>query len=289
MISLRVSKDITLVYETFGDVAAPPVLLIPGAGAPAAFWPDHVCATLAGHGYRVVRYCHRDTGLSTHVDRPYPIDALLTDMRALLDHLGDGPGHLIGHSMGGYLVQLAMTRFPDRLRTATSISAGPAVQPEQYARLNISVPSAAVLAALGANQPTGDFETDLPGWMKSWRLLSGTRGLDEARAVAYTRALYVGDPRNAQVAVHHIHAMTTVPSTLAADLARARTPFLVIHGQQDPLVPLDNGVLSARLVPNATLAVLKGAGHMFFSDDTWQEILDAILGHVARPSHTGGS
>ena len=55
---------VELYYEDLGDPAAPPVLLIMGLGAQLPMWPDGFCAQLVDAGYRVIRFDHRDTGLS---------------------------------------------------------------------------------------------------------------------------------------------------------------------------------------------------------------------------------
>jgi pimeloyl-ACP methyl ester carboxylesterase len=57
--------DVELFYEDLGDVDAPPVLLIMGVGAQLPTWPDGFCELLLGRGLRVIRFDHRDTGLST--------------------------------------------------------------------------------------------------------------------------------------------------------------------------------------------------------------------------------
>jgi pimeloyl-ACP methyl ester carboxylesterase len=58
-----------LFYEDLGDPADPPVLLIMGVGAQPPMWPDGFCEQLIKHGYRVIRFDHRDTGLSTKIAR----------------------------------------------------------------------------------------------------------------------------------------------------------------------------------------------------------------------------
>ena len=60
-----VCGDVELFYEDLGDPADPPVLLIMGVGAQLPMWPDGFCEQLIKHGYRVIRFDHRDTGLST--------------------------------------------------------------------------------------------------------------------------------------------------------------------------------------------------------------------------------
>src|SRR6185312_7052297 len=57
--------DVELFYEDLGDLDAQPVVLIMGVGAQLPMWPDGFCAELDKHGYRVIRFDHRDTGLST--------------------------------------------------------------------------------------------------------------------------------------------------------------------------------------------------------------------------------
>ena len=121
----------------------------------------------------------------------------------------------------------------------------------------------------------------LPGWMASWRFLHGREPLDDEMATAYTQSLYTGDPRNAQVAVNHVHAMTTVPTTLVADLANTHVPLLVMHGSDDVLVPADNGRKTAALA-GGRLAELAGAGHMFFNDAIWHTIERALQQHFTN-------
>lgn len=278
---ITVRGSVQLSFDTFGRQRFPLVLLISGAGAPAAFWPDTFCEDLAAAGRFVVRYCHRDTGDSTHFDEPYAIDELLQDMTALLHQFERNTYHLAGHSMGGYLAQMAMCRFPDKLKSVTSISAGPSVSPEMKSKLNMSTAGDKTWEVLMRNQPTGNFDADLPAWLETWRFLNAQRPFDADMATRYTRHLYDGHPRNARVAVNHVQAMTTVPDSLVNELPQVRCPFLVIHGTDDPLVPLDNGEASARLVPKSDIVRLQGAGHMFFDWNTWQEIGKHLTSHTS--------
>lgn len=281
--TVETADNISLDAERFGSPGQPAVLLISGAGAPGAFWPDRFCASIARSGFQVVRFDHRDTGASTHLDEVYPIIALIDDVNAMIDALGADETHLVGHSMGGYIVAMILSDAPrSSIKSGVAISAGPASDADRYVELGMSTVTEDAWAALLDNEPSGHFENDLQGWLSSWRFLNGDRDFDPDLAEAYTRELYTGDPRNAQVAVNHIHAMTTVPSDLPERLATIDAPFLVIHGSRDVLVPPDNGLALSRLTSGAVYYELKGAGHMFFLSDTWDEIGAVLHKHVKQ-------
>jgi pimeloyl-ACP methyl ester carboxylesterase len=274
-------RGLRLAFDEFGPSDGIPVILISGAGAPAEFWPDKFCEDLASAGFFVIRYSHRDTGYSSHFDLPYGIETLLSDLQEFIDSLGHERVHVVGHSMGGYLTQLAMCEFADRLYTAASISAGSAVSEEMHMQLGTSLPEPEVWDVLMANQPIGDFDKDLKGWLETWTFLNGDCPFDEAMATEYTRALYEGNPRNAQVATNHIHAMGTVPDSLVQRLPGSEVPLLVLHGTSDPLVPIDNGRATSRLAGVSTFCPLSDAGHMFFNQDAWDEIRARLVDHLS--------
>jgi pimeloyl-ACP methyl ester carboxylesterase len=277
---------IRLWSEGLGDPGRPCVMLISGAGAHSAFWPDEFCRLLSEGGHYVIRFDHRDIGYSTHGQVDYDLFTLLDDAMAILDAHRVPAAHLAGHSMGGYLVALAAVHRALRVLSATLISAGPTVTPAVAAGLGLSSVRPEIWEALLENRPTGDFDADLLGWMRSWRLLHGHRPLDDEMAARYTRELYIRDPRDASVAERHVAAMRTVPASLADDLTRISAPALVIHGTEDPLVPVDHGMALARLIPGCRLRLIDGAGHMFLHRDLWAEMSAHILDHIQAGPRT---
>jgi len=97
----------------------------------------------------------------------------------------------------------------------------------------------------------------------------------------------IRDARDASVAQRHIAAMRTVPASLANDLTRLTIPALVVHGTDDPLVPVDHGAALARLIPGCRLRLIASAGHMFFHRDLWVQMAAHILSATARPGSPG--
>ena len=75
-----VGRGITLCYETFGDPADPPALLVMGLGTQMIAWHEDFCAKLAARGFYVVRFDNRDIGRSTHVEGAPPTPIRISRM-----------------------------------------------------------------------------------------------------------------------------------------------------------------------------------------------------------------
>jgi len=275
-----VRDHVALIYETFGDCGDQPVLLVPGAGAPKEFWHDSFCQRLASCGFFVIRFSHRDTDFSTHFDEDYPISEIVQDMLALITKLTNRPCHLIGHSMGGFIVQLAALAMPEKFKSVTSVSSGSVIDPALKVKYGLSDMEPAVWERLLQNQPVGRFQTDWPGWLDSWKVLNGSLTVDETLAMAYTKELYKGDERNAMPALKHINCLNTVPADLPYRLKNLQVPLLAIHGAEDLLIPIDNGAFTASTAGNGAFFALEKAGHMFFNLKTWDQIGTRILEHI---------
>jgi pimeloyl-ACP methyl ester carboxylesterase len=83
------NKDVLIEYETIGDPAARPLVLIGGLSTQLIQWDDGLCLDLAQRGHYVIRFDNRDAGLSTQCDRslfgPYTLDDMADDVAGLLD------------------------------------------------------------------------------------------------------------------------------------------------------------------------------------------------------------
>src|SRR5579864_8769135 len=107
------SNGIELEYDTFGDPAAPALLLIMGLATQMTAWDPRFCTLLADRGFHVIRYDNRDSGLSTQFDHlpepdvlailggdpgtaPYLLADLAADAVGLLDALAVERAHVVG-------------------------------------------------------------------------------------------------------------------------------------------------------------------------------------------------
>jgi pimeloyl-ACP methyl ester carboxylesterase len=267
-------KGLNLWCEALGDQSKPTVILINGAGAHAHFWNDSFCDSLVQGGYYVVRFDHRDSGLSSAVDfdrNPYSVADLAEDVIAIMNALEVKKAHAVGHSMGGTIAQLLALHHPDRLLSFTSISVTP---------IGTSVAiSEDVMKSLIKNKPTQNFEESLHGFLRSWTILNGDLPVDEDMAKEYTKKLYIRSLHPVGVAWNHIHCQEHIPP-LPRQLSEISVPGLILHGEKDCLVPVQ-----AYLNPDTKLiktTIIPKMGHMMFHKELQQQIANTLLDHFAQ-------
>jgi pimeloyl-ACP methyl ester carboxylesterase len=289
--ALAKANGIELCYDTFGDRAAPPLVLIMGLAAQMIAWDEEFCSQLASRGYWVIRFDNRDIGLSTKfaehgvpnvlamltgqtqgnaVKVPYTLPDMADDTVGLLDALAIKSAHVVGASMGGAIVQEMAIRHPGRLRTLTSIMSS-------TGEPGLPMPTPEALEILLAPTPT-DREAYLARYAQTWRVLRGPGfPLDEARDPERAARIFARGLNPAGVA-RQLAAIVASGSRKDA-LQSVKVPALVIHGDADPLVRVEGGVATANAIPGAKLLVIKGMGHAL-PISMWPQIIDALDGHA---------
>jgi pimeloyl-ACP methyl ester carboxylesterase len=276
-------NSLELEYDSFGDPASSPMLLVMGLSYQMIEWDDAVCQMIADRGFWVTRFDNRDVGLSSKLDHLgipdllaamtgtapplYTLDDMAGDAVGLLDVLGVSAAHIVGVSMGGMIAQLIAINHPGRVLSLTSIMStvgGPNVvqaQPEL---------TAALLVPPGRTRPERVEHS-----LTVRRLINGAGvPYDEGRARRKAERA-VDRCFHPDGGLRQIAAILAAPDRAPA-LGRLTIPTLVIHGEEDPLVPPDNGRQTAAALPNARLIMIPGMGHNL-PERVWSDVVDAIV------------
>jgi pimeloyl-ACP methyl ester carboxylesterase len=282
------ANGIEIAYETFGDAADPPVLLVMGLGGQLIHWPADFCQGIADRGFHVVRFDNRDVGESTWFDTPVDVAALLAgrgagetpdvpyllgDMAAdavgVLDHLGIDEAHLVGVSMGGMIVQTLAIEHPDRVASLTSVMS-------TTGDLDVGHPTGEAMALLLS--PPARSREELQDAAVRGAAVCGSPGLydeDELRATA-ARAWDRG--YNPAGTARQLAAILASGSR-SESLASVDRPALVIHGAADALIHPSGGERTAEVIPDAKLVVIDGMGHDL-PRSFWPQITDLLVDHA---------
>lgn len=288
------ANGISLEYETLGDPAAPPVLLIMGLGAQMIRWPEAFCHGLIEGGYRVVRFDNRDVGLSTKLSGkvrlgpmalratlglpaapphtlPYTLDDMAGDALGLMDALQLPPAHVIGVSMGGMIGQLLTARHPQRVRSFVCMMSTSGSR-------KLPGPSLSLQLSLLKPFPRNDPEARIRRTMDILRRIgSATYPRDEAELRAQvTRELTRCDYPAGYL--RQLAAIVGSPSRLSL-LEQIKTPTLIVHGKDDPLVPVASAYDLHARIPGADLELLAGMGHEL-PKALLPRVIERILAHL---------
>ena len=285
-------NGIEIEYETTGAPGAEPVVLIMGLASQLIGWTEPFCEALAGRGHFVVRFDNRDVGLSTKLDgaehdsvldamrnaaagvpvkAPYLLRDMAADTAGLLDALGLERAHVVGASMGGMIAQTLAIELPERVASLVSIMSTtgapglPGPRPEAL-RVLLSAPPASREQAIAQA-------------LAAWRTI-GSPGFPFDEARIRERAARSWDRCHHPAGVARQLVAITASGSRREALRGVRAPTLVIHGEDDPLVPLACGRDTAQAIPGARALFLPGMGHDL-PVELYDTLVDAIARHAA--------
>jgi pimeloyl-ACP methyl ester carboxylesterase len=283
------ANGIDIEYLTHGNPSDPVLLLVMGLGAQLTAWPDGFVDQLAARGFYVIRYDNRDTGLSTKFEglpniaalfsgdvssASYSIEDMADDGVALLRELGVERAHVVGASMGGMIVQAMVIHHAERFLTACSVMSTTGDR-------SVGQPTGEALAALMRPVATTRDEAIAGSIEASSIIGSPAYPTDEAtlreRAGASYDRCFCPEGTARQLAA----ILSAVDRTQG--LRGVHMPFLVIHGEADPLVTPSGGHATAAAVPGSKLLTIPGMGHDL-PGELWGPIIDAVVANTALAS-----
>ena len=272
-----IANGINIEAEDHGSPEDPVILLVMGYTAQLIYWPMDFVNGLVEKGFRVVTFDNRDVGLSYKFDgvrpphpirqmiakrffprrqmAPYNLSDMARDAVGVLDALKIDRAHIVGASMGGMIGQLIAADHADRVISLTPIMSStngpglPGASDEvrkvlmQTARAKTRTPDEALelglaFSALIASEEGRNRRKERREMMK----------------LAQERAFYPAGPKRQMAAIIDSGNLRPVAQ-------RIKTPTLVVHGADDPLIPFACGQDIAANIDGARFELVEGMGH----------------------------
>nr|WP_020516241.1 alpha/beta hydrolase [Actinoplanes globisporus] len=276
------ANGIDIWYETVGDPADPPLLLVMGLGAQLIDWPAGFVEQLAGRGFHVILFDNRDSGLSTALDDlglpdigaifggdassvAYLLSDLAADAADLLKALGIDRAHIVGASMGGMIAQQLTIDHPDVVASLASIMSTPGP------RVGRPTPEA---QAVLLRPPAADRAGAIAAGVDAARVV-GSPAYPTPRADIERRVAAKYDRGYRPAGTLRQYAAIVASPDRTERLRDVAVPVVVIHGEADPLIPMAGGEATAAAIPGSELLLIPGMGHDL-PIPLWGRIIDAI-------------
>jgi 3-oxoadipate enol-lactonase len=262
--------DINIYYEIHGK--GEPLVFIPGAFSSGDVFFMHV--PVFSREYQVVTYDPRGTGQSDAPDIPYTMEMMADDLVGLLDIVGVDAAHIYGTSLGGMIAQHFALHYPKRVKSL-------------------------ILACTGFGSAHGVNTTDtevidffqhppqLPPeeWaMRMFRLTMSREFIDKNPELI---------KQNIEVLLKHPapitgmirHGQLGAAHNTYERLPEIKAPTLVLHGEIDRVMPVENGRILASRIPGAELVIFEKMGHLFTLeafDESNRVTLDFLRRHHSK-------
>lgn len=277
-------------YRIDGPADGAPVLLVAGLAEDLTTWSERFISALAATGYRVIRMDNRDCGRSTYVTTPppktlrqllsrprkdaYTLADMAGDTAQLIEHLGVGPVHLIGRSMGGMIAQTVAARYPDLVATLTSLYS-------TTGNTKVGQPAPSTWVLISAPPPR-DRVGAVRSHLRMTAHLAGTAyPIDEVEETAHAVATWDRTAGDAAAGTARQLQAIQASGDRTAEIARITAPTLVINGDRDLIVAPSGGDATAAAIPDARHVVIEGMGH-HLPDALALRIADLVVGHLDR-------
>lgn len=247
-----------------------PLLLIQGMSGTHLAWGEPFVSELEG-AFDVVAYDHRGIGRSDPVTDPFTIRELAGDAVGLLDELGWETAHVVGISMGGMVAQELALAHPERVRTLTLGCTYCGGEGSELA-------PPATIEKLAAGMQSGDKELAIRNAFEV-----NVSAAFAAQPGAYEAFRAMAKSLPAPVPVIMLQMQAIAGHDTSARLPSLTVPTLVVHGDEDAMLPVGNGRMIASLIPASHLEILSGVGHMFW----WEQPVrsaELIRGHALAPA-----
>lgn len=234
--------------------AALPLVMIHGLGGGCSDWRSMPQAIANESGREVLILDNRGVGKSSAPDPPYSVDSMASDVLRVIDEAEVPEAHLLGFSLGGLIAQSVALRQPGRvcglILCGTSHGGREAIPPPaDFVKVSMK------MAALPAPNESPD--------LAKFSQFMLPPGADEAAVQQFT-VESIATARPSTGMQGQLAAMAKFNSTKRLHELGERHPVLIIHGEHDAIMSVENAQSLHRRIPNSEYVLWKGGGHYWF-------------------------
>jgi pimeloyl-ACP methyl ester carboxylesterase len=267
---------VTLAYDVVGE--GPPLLLVAGCGQPAVAWHLGLAPALVAAGFCVATFDNRGVEPSSSPPAPYRVEEMTADAFGLLDHLGWDEGVLLaGHSMGGWIAEVALRDQPERFAAAALMGSA-------------NVPTAWEVALTTVERDLARDVPDLPPLFYAVETLRylPTADLQDHEVVTEWLAMLEQAPIWANPGrlgqYEACLAWSTAP-VRPVDWSSLHLPCLVVAFEHDTDSPPALARAAADALPSGRYVEVGGAGHLGIlthAGEVAAHLVEFFSAHIAR-------
>ena len=286
-------NNIDIWWEGFGNNNHTPVILIMGINTNSKRWPLELINGLVENNLYVIIFDNRDSGKSTWLTKEpliskfikytpralkeylvnemfkqdedqrfemggtfvYNLNDMAKDTISLMNYLNINQAHVVGASMGGMIGQVIALDYPERVLTLTSIMSTPGFDTE-----GLPGPTSEYMEALRESIVLGMEGKHKESLRLVYKSALGSKyPFDEER---FERMLAIRMDHGNNLFSGHTMAVGASPNRYSR-LNEILKPTLIIHGNEDPLIPVEHGLATASQIQNSEVIIMEGVGHNF--------------------------
>src|ERR1044072_2617906 len=256
-------NGLKLFYEIEGD--GEPVVLIPGFAAGRWVWFKQT-ADLS-RDFRVISFDPRGVSVSDKPEGPQTITLLADDVAHLLKTIGVERAHIVGSSFGGFVAQDFALKSPSMTRKLVLCCTS-------FGGPNHVVPAPETLMALASTKGLNS-----EGRMRANLLLAFTPEFVSTQEAEVDRIVHLRATNDVPEHIYLSQLQAAMSFNVEPRLSEIKSSTLILSGDADVIVPVQNSRNLAAKIPGAELQIVEGGSHTFFieQDQDFNQRLSAFL------------
>ena len=294
------NDGVKIFYREYGLKESEPILLVHGLGAQLVHWPPHLISFLVDHGFRVITFDNRDSGLSSRFkDKPsfglgylryffrlpikteYSLNDMAKDGINLLNHLQIKQSHILGTSMGGMISQILCSKYPDRVKSFTLIASTASV-PGPLNGASREVRDMMIERSKLENPTMEEVYQREIKWVGLIGMKDRVVDTPEFRESTINNYKRVEDIKDGFGYARQLYAILSSKNRIRK-VRSIKADTLIIHGKEDPVIDVKNSLLMQKLIRNSKLIVIPNMRHLI-EEEILDQFKDRLINHLTANS-----